>query len=206
MNHKVNNVGELHADATNLYNKVVVGSDSTSADSLINNLVAGINNLKTNWKGRDAGVQIQNLVGVHNALVGIRNALASLAVDSSKVAVNYRDIQRANGATDLEQLGAVSADTKSMMENYSDTSDTVNINQAANEGKAKIDAANGAMDGFISQVSTYYNNIMNNWTQGTGRDNATQAFEQFISSSKTYKETLSSVSQSIATALSNYSF
>lgn len=206
MNHKVNNVGQLHEDATILYNRVVVGSDSTSADSLISNLEAGINNLKTNWKGRDAGVQIQNLIGVHNALVGIRNALASLAVDSSKIAVNYREIQRANGATDLEQLGAVVADTKTVMGDYSDTSDTVDINPAANEGKAKVDAANSAMDGFISQASSTFNSIMNNWQQGTGKENAQQAFDQFISSSKTYKETLSSVSQSIATALSNYSF
>ena len=93
MNHKVNSVAQLHEDAVALYNNAVVGGNNTSADSIIANIMAGINNLKGCWEGKDAGTQIQNLVVVHNAMVEIRNALGELAVDSSKIAANYREIQ-----------------------------------------------------------------------------------------------------------------
>lgn len=205
MNHKVNSVQTLHDDAMALYNNVVIGGADTSAETLINNLNGGIQILKSCWEGKDAGVQIQNVVSVHNALVGIRNALAQLAMDSSKIASNYREIQNANGAG-LETLSVINCDTKTVMENYSDTRDTINITPEANNGKAKIDAANNSMDGFISEVSKYYNSIMENWTVGTGRDNAVQAFDSFIANSNQYKETLSEVSTSIATALQNYTF
>lgn len=205
MNHKVNSVQALHDDAMALYNNVVIGGADTSAETLINNLNSGIQTLKSCWEGKDAGVQIQNVVSVHNALVGIRNALAQLAMDSSKIASNYRDIQNANGAG-LETLSVINCDTKTVMEDYSDTRDTINITPEANNGKAKIDAANNSMDGFISEVSKYYNSIMENWTVGTGRDNAVQAFDSFIANSNQYKEILSQVSTSIATALQNYTF
>lgn len=205
MNHKVNSVQTLHDDAMALYNNVVIGGADTSAETLINNLNSGIQTLKSCWEGKDAGVQIQNVVSVHNALVGIRNALAQLAMDSSKIASNYRDIQNANGAG-LETLSVINCDTKTVMEDYSDTRDTINITPEANNGKAKIDAANNSMDGFISEVSKYYNSIMENWTVGTGRDNAVQAFDSFIANSNQYKEILSQVSTSIATALQNYAF
>lgn len=205
MNHKVNSVQTLHDDAMALYNNVVIGGADTSAETLINNLNSGIQVLKSCWEGKDAGVQIQNVVTVHNALVGIRNALAQLAMESSKIASNYREIQNANGAG-LEILSVINCDTKTVMEDYSDTRDTINITPEANNGKSKIDAANNSMDGFISEVSKYYNSIMENWTVGTGRDNAVQAFDSFIANSNQYKEVLSEVSTSIATALQNYTF
>ena len=205
MNHKVNSVAQLHEDAVSLYNNAVVGGANTSADSIIANIMAGINNLKSCWEGKDAGTQIQNLVLVHNAMIEIRNALGELAVDSSKVAANYREIQNANGAG-LEQLGALNCDPKSKIEDYSDNRDTISISQEANNGKQKIDAANDAMDGFIQDVKKYYGQIMDNWTAGTGRDSAQAAFDNFLNNSSRYKETLNSVSSSITQAIQNYTF
>lgn len=205
MNHKVNSVQTLYDDANSLYNNLVVGGNDTSADTIINNLYEGINTLKNSWEGKDAGVQIQNLVVVHNAMVGIRNVLAKLASDSSSVASNYREIQNANGAG-LEMLGKIYADTKTIMGDYSDVRDTVSITPDANVGKQRVDAANNGIDGFVSEVTRYYNAIMDNWTVGTGRDNAREAFELFLAKAGQYKQTLSEVSGSITTALQNYTF
>ena len=167
--------------------------------------MAGIDNLKGCWEGKDAGVQIQNLVVVHNGMVEIRNALGSLAVDSSKIASNYRNIQNANGAG-LEELGVLNLEERAKTGDYSDTRDTVSITEEANQGKAKIDAANDAMDGFIGDVKKYYGQIMDNWTNGTGRDQATEAFDTFLANSAKYKETLNNVSNSITQAIKNYTF
>lgn len=205
MNHKVNSVQSLHDDAYGLFNNVVVGGADYSADSIIANLVSGIQILKGCWEGKDAGVQIQNIVQVHNAMVGIRNSLGALAVESSKIAANYREIQNSNGAG-LETFGTLTCENKVVMDEYSDTRDTVGITPEAANGKAKVDAANGSIDNFILEVKKYYNSIMDNWTAGTGRENAQEAFDEFIQNSNKYKETLATASASINTAIENYTF
>ena len=61
MNHKVNNVQGLYSSATDLYNTIVVGGDA-SADSILTDLHNGIENLKANWKGIDAGKKIEEVI------------------------------------------------------------------------------------------------------------------------------------------------
>ncbi len=204
MNHKVNNVQNLHESAVALYNNVVVNGDA-SADTILNNLNQGIENLKNNWKGKDAGLRIEEVIKVHNAMISVRNALASLAVDSSKVAANYREIQNANGAG-LEDLTTLSFETKTNLGDYSDTADTVDINPAAEQGKKLIDNANNSIDTFAGNVRVKYDEIMQNWTAGTGRDAAQNAFDSFISNVNQYKQVLSDVSANITKALQNYTF
>ena len=204
MNHKVNNVQMLHDDAMYMHNNLVVGGEA-SADSILNSLNQGIENLKTNWKGKDAGYRIQEVIGVHNAMVSVRNALDQLASDSAKVAANYREIQNANGAG-LETLGTLAIEIKTFLGDYSDTADTIDINPSAEAGKNSIDTANNALDTFIADVRARYNSIMENWTLGTGRDAAQGAFEAFMSNANKYKETLTEVSANITKALQNYTF
>ena len=203
MAHKVVNVQDLHTSATNLYNNVVVGGGEASADSILNNLYLGIENLKANWKGKDAGYRIQEVINVYNAMVSVRNALAELSVESSKVANMYRDIQNANGAG-LDDLTILTFDAKVNLEEYTDNADTIDINEEVNTGKNHIDLANDSMDSFLNDVRTKYTEIMDNWTEGPGRDVATEAFDSFINNVGEYQQVLSEVSNNITIALQNY--
>ncbi len=205
MNHKVNSVADLYTSSVDLYNKVVVGTNDISAASIERNLREGIEALKNSWQGMDAGTQINNVVTVYNAIAMVKNVLAGLTVQTSKIASDYRSIQRANGANNLEELMVLRDEAPdAMMAEYSDRRDTVNITQDAVNGKNKIDAANAAMDGFLTEVKKYYNDIMRNWTMGSRREEAQQAFEEFIDKAPIYKNLLAEVSQSITTALQNY--
>ena len=207
MDHKVNNVQKLYDDAVWLNNNVVIGGDN-SADAILSNLSRGVENLKSNWKGRDAGIRIQEVIKVYNEMAMVRDALASLAADSSAVAANYRRIQNANGAG-LEELSAIPYDqtsSTSRLGDYSDNADTIDINPAVENGKNLIDTANSSIDSFEVNVKNKYNEIMENWTAGTGRDKAQNAFNSFISNVAFYKQTLSEVSANITTALQNYTF
>lgn len=204
MDHKVANVQQLHDDAMYLYNNLVVGGEN-SADYILNNLSQSIDNLKNNWKGKDAGYRIQEVIDVHNAMVTVRNALAQLASDSSRVAVNYRNIQIANGAG-LDELGIISFDTKSVLGGHTDTADTIDINPEAEMARNLIDGANTALDVFKTDVKFRYDYIMDNWTVGTGRDSARGAFDMFSANVNKYKETLNDVSSNITKALQNYNF
>ena len=205
MDHKVASVQDLYEDAKMLFTNYVVGTEETSADTIISNLGQSIDILKSCWEGKDAGVQINNIVSVFNGMVSVRNALVLLCNRSSSIAANYREIQNANGAG-LEQLTPVNTDDRTKLPEYVDTRDTINISSQANDGKAKLDAANNAIDGFIGTVNSYYEKIMANWTVGSGRDEAREAFDTFLRNSQSYKNTLNDVSNSIATAVKNYNF
>lgn len=204
MNHKVNSVANLYTSSTDLYNKVVVGTDDTSAASIERNLREGIEELKKSWRGADAVTQINNVITVYNAVVKIKNLLASLTVETSKIASDYRAIQMANGANlqELPKLREEAPDT--LMSEYADNYEGVNIGQDALLGKNKIDAAETGMTGFAREVGRYFGEIMENWSAGPRREEANQAFDEFIKKVPEYQKLLSDVSSSVATALQNY--
>lgn len=204
MDHKVLNVSELHRYAKELFDRSVVGGGDSSADTIISNLGEGIQILKNTWKGKDAGVQIQNVVTVYNGMVALRNELAVLAASTTKIAADYREIQNMNGVRG-ESLVTVSADSKTIMDDYSDTRDTVDITAEANNGRMKIESAKNGLERFEVEVRNSLTEIMNNWQAGSGRDKAVELFDGFQSQVGKYKTVLGEVSQSITTAIQNYS-
>ncbi len=205
MNHKVNSVANLYSSAEALQKNIVRGSQDTSAATIIHNLKEGIDNLEANWEGHDAGIQINNVVTVYNAMTKIKEMLDSLAVEASKISSDYRAIQKANGANNLEELAVLREEAPvAKLAEYTDTRDTINITPGATTGKNKIDAASNAIDGFIADVRRNFDDIMNNWTAGPKREEAKQVFEEFVANSKKYKELLNETSTSVATSLKNY--
>ena len=204
MAHKVASVQTLYEDSMSLYNNVVVGSGEYSAATIIKDLDDGIANLKENWGGKDAGTQINNIIAVRNAMVGVSNALGILASESSKVAANYREIQNSNGAG-LEQFGALNAETKTTVGEYSDDRDTIDIKPDVTAGQTKVNTAKSAMDGFIAKAKEDCNRIMENWTEGDqNREAAKEAIETFFAQADQYKEVLVQASNSVDTAIKNY--
>ena len=73
-------------------------------------------------------------------------------------------------------------------------------------GRNYINSANDALESFKLAVQTKYGEIMENWTAGTGRDAAQNAFDSFVANVNKYKQTLSEVSSNITDALQNYTF
>jgi len=204
MDHKINSVQMLHDDALKLYNNVVIGDGDFSADTILNSILSAINILKSNWEGKDAGIQIQNIITVYNSMIEIRNSLANLAVESSSVASKYRQIQNMNGAG-FDEFEVITADNKPIIEVYNDTRDTVNINNEVTNAKTRLEKANDSIDGFVSEVKSSYEEIMDNWVMGPGRDVAQEKFELLIVNSQSYKDKITEVCLKIATALNNYS-
>ena len=196
----VNEVERLYDTSVELYNDVVCNK----ADTIIDDLDKAIAILSDSWKGADAGIQINNVVGVFNSMLNIRNALAGLAKSSQGVASDYREIQIANRAN-LENFEPLNiSESKPTKEEYVDTADTININSDSLQGKQLLDTVTSLYDEFKASVETHYNDIMGNWLAGDGRDVADDAFNEFMLNSKKYKEVLEDVSNSIAEAIKNY--
>ncbi len=200
--HNINNVEKLYNDATHLYKDLVVNGES-GADAILYKLVEAIENLKTNWKGADAGLWIQNAIEVHNAMVSVRNALAELASNAVMTAVMYRNIHIANKVSSSE-LQALNYDVKGMINSYMDNADRVYVSPEVKNGQTNIDLALKMLENFTNQVKYIYDEIMDNWTQGPKRDSANEAFVTFLSSVGKYREKLENVSLNITTALNNY--
>ena len=204
MAHKVASVQSLYEDSVSLYNNVVEGDNEYSASRVIRDLQDGIANLKENWGGKDAGAQINNIIGVHNAMVGVRNALGVLSRESSKVASNYRDIQNSNGAG-LESFTALNSEDKTTMENYTDDRDSIDIKTEVTGGLSKINAAKSELESFIVEARKACDRIMENWSEGDeNREQAKTAIETFLKNADTYKETLAQAAKSAETAVQNY--
>lgn len=204
MGHKVASVQSLYDDSVALYNNVVEGDNDFSANRVIRDLEDGIANLKENWKGKDAGAQINNIIGVLNAMVTVRNALGTLSKESSKVASNYRDIQNSNGAG-LESFAVLNSEDKVGMEAYSDDRDVIDIRPEVSGGLSKIQAAQSELESFIAETKKACDRIMENWTDGdTNREQAKSAIEAFYNNADTYKETLAQAAKSADTAVQNY--
>jgi uncharacterized protein YukE len=197
---EVNDLDGLYEQSKDLYNKVVC----EKADTIIDDLDKAIDILQNSWGGADAGVQINNVVGVFNNMLTVRNALANLAKNAVDVAVYYKDIQFANRANKGEYQSINIADHKTPKADYVDERDIISINEESLKGKDLLDAVVDLFDEFRATVESYYNDIMSKWTAGTGRDVAVNAFEDFSKSASKYKQILSDVSQSISEAINNY--
>ena len=201
LDHVVENVQQLYEDSEHLYKYVV----ANKADTIINELEQTIATLKSSWIGADAGVQINNVVGVYNALVKIRNVLAALSRDTSQIAAGYREIQNANRAS-FEELTPITIESeRSTMPPYEDIRDTIRITAEAANAQRTLYSVNLTYNEFVDEVRKDYEAILNNWKAGFGRKEAEDAFNDFMNSANKYQTTLEEVSQSIADALKNYS-
>ena len=200
MDQKINDLPQLYEDAQKLYTDVVKGK----ADSILNNLDSAISTLKNSWKGKDAGVQINNVVTVYNGVVAVRNALADLAKNSSVVANDYFEILSMNAAN-VSADGPITIDeVKQPVAPYEDSSNSIDITTEAVNGKSLLDNVNDQYDEFVSTARAYHDSIMGNWLAGPHRNDAEEAFSTFDSNSAAYKKVISEVSQSVATAIKNY--
>ena len=203
MNHRINNVTDLYNDAKGLYNELIIGGNDGSADNILSNLNSSIENLKTSWEGKDAGIQINNIISVYNFIVEIRNKLSRLSENCTLIAASYREIQNMSGSN-LPELEKLDVSEKQPLQEYSDNRDTINISEDAKVGKESVDTANSNLDIFIDSAQKYYGRIMDNWAMGPGKQDAEDAFNEFLNESFKYKELLNNASLEITKSLKNY--
>lgn len=202
MDHKIVSMQQFHDDAYSLLTKVV----KVDADNTLKEMADGSENLKNTWKGKDAGVQIMNVITVYNEMSVIRNSLSRIASTCLSIAAKYRSVQIANGAN-LESFTESKLEEIARLPEYSDNSDTINIVPDAEVGRKHLENAVNNMETLLGLVKEYKDRILNNWQQGgKDRDEAVQVFDEFIGSANRYMQTLTDVANSVKQALVNYQF
>lgn len=200
LDHGIKNVEDLYMDSRELYNTSVM----SKADSIIGDLTSAINNLRENWKGADAGVNITDVIEICREITEVRNRLADLARDANAIAVMYRKIQEGNRAN-LGDLPPISTVSRELYKNdYSDTADTIYIRPEAAVGKESIGTAAKDIQAFVDSARLYKNKILDNWYMGPGRNQADDAFDAFDKSSKVKQAKLEEVAQIVGKAVDSY--
>ena len=200
LDHGIKNVEDLYMDSRELYNTSVM----SKADSIIGDLTSAINNLRENWKGADAGVNITDVIEICREITEVRNRLADLARDANAIAVMYRKIQEGNRAN-LGDLPPISTVSRELYKNdYSDTADTIYIRPEAAVGKDSIGTAAKDIQSFVDSARLYKNKILDNWYMGPGRNQADDAFDAFDKSSKVKQAKLEEVAQIVGKAVDSY--
>ena len=200
LDHGIKNVEDLYMDSRELYNTSVL----SKADSIIGDLTSAINNLRENWKGADAGVNITDVIEICREITEVRNRLADLARDANAIAVMYRKIQEGNRAH-LGDLPPISTVSRELYKNdYSDTADTIYIRPEAAVGKDSIGTAAKDIQAFVDSARLYKNKILDNWYMGPGRNQADDAFDAFDKSSKVKQAKLEEVAQIVGKAVDSY--
>ena len=201
MDQSIENLDSLYDNTVNIYSNIL----GQTGEHILENINGAINDLKTNWHGRDAGVQIQGLTTVYNEFIDIYNNLELISVGMSKICRNYRNIQVAF-KTQKEEKNILTYNKKTHMLDYTDTDDRIDINEKVKNSVSKLESAISSYDSFMKQNKMMYDNIINNWTTGYGRDKLLDLYDSFFSKEEVYKEGLNIVTNSIKTALDNYVF
>lgn len=198
---KVNNVQQLYDDVCALYNQEI----ETNGRKIINDLVESVDAFKspTGWKGKDAGVQINNTIIAHNSVARVINKVGEIVVDLSKILVQLRAITNANGAK-ADELVALNYENIVPLEEYSDSSDTIFISDNATIAKEKLEKTKEVMDSFVNAITISKGKIFENWEMGETRELALEAFIEAENTVKQAGATLNEVVESVKTAISNW--
>ncbi len=203
LNHKVEDIQLLLDDAKNLLKNVTNGQTS-SAYSIIQDLTSAYDILTSCWKGTDAGVQINNIVHVHNEMVLFRQKMAEMAIAAYQVGIYYREIQSANGSS-VEIPSPLSDDVVvATKAEYKDNTDTVNITEIAIEGKNKLNNATKTFEELKNLFGSAKDSIFNNWLAGDKRSEYEDFFANFNTKFTNYEEMLNNIAENITQALRNY--
>ena len=202
---EIQSVDSLGADAAKLYNVYVMGTADDSANSIRESLKSAITTMKEFWAGKDAAVQINNVIEVYNALGALANGAGELAKLSVKAAQTLRNLQNANGAG-FNPIDDIFPVEMTIEPPHTDDRDTISITGDVLAASANLTSAVDNIDSFKTNLSNTKNAIEANWTRGEslGRTSALESFDTLISGTTKYREYLTSAVDSVKTAFDNY--
>ena len=175
----------------------------TSGKNLITNLETNVANLKINWKGNDATVHINNLIGVHDVLVSVVTDAKNITAAAGIAMSNLQKVRNANGGTgsigaDLPS-GAPESETLAKVE---ETTEYYCKPAAETDYNSLVEICN-AFSTFKEDFKTKRDELMSNWTEGCDHGTAVTKFNNFEDNADTYHSILTSAKDNLNTAIEN---
>ncbi len=171
---------------------------------LISALENNVGGLKTNWKGSDATVHINNLIKVHDALVALVTDAKTLTGDAADLIIRIQQVRKSNGGSPV--VGEA-------LSKGAPASQALPLVEDTGEFFVKPEAAGLASD--LADICVKFNNFTTNfgntkdslfneeWHAGGGRDNIKRCFEEFATHAEEYNGYLNNAKTNLETAVAN---
>ena len=176
---------------------------STSGEKLISSLDTDISNLKTNWKGNDATVHINNLIRVHDALVEVVTSAKAITAAAGAAMSALQKVRNANGGS-----GTIGADLPGNAPQYNTIQTVTETTEyyckpaAENDYNTLVEICND-FSTFKEDFSTRKSELLSNWTAGCDHETAVSKFNEFVENSDTYYTILTSAKDNLGIAVDN---
>lgn len=204
MVHEISSLEELISSSTNVVNVDAKVTAKNVLDKL--NQAYTILGVNENWKGKDAGAQINNIVEVYNAMAKYHYNLADLGTYVfNDIAVKYREIQSQNGASVEVPAKFATPEQVAAISYQPDQRDVVEIkDDEANNAVADLDEAVKGLEELISAFKNDFSVITTNWKSGPKREEFMSEFQDFESNIKGFEEKLNEAKEHVSRAVANY--
>ena len=177
---------------------------SAKGKNLSTGLGVIIGKLKSDWKGSDATLHINNLIDVYTGVATIVENVHVVAHNASKPIVDAQTIRNSNGGSG--EVGVVfptSEDSIVSIEKLGDTAEYYVDPTAAPQDLSVLQTLKETFDSFCTEFTSFKDELLNNWTGGADRDRVVSDFEQFEADAANYKKYFSEAEQTLSIAISN---
>ena len=199
--HNIKDLNLLYSDSNKLINEIVV-------DNYDNNILKSTNEVLTkineDWHGKDATMQINNLIDAKNLMIDNREIVGNIGVYISSLVKTYRDAQNSNGQI-LPAFKELTFNRISKSEKTNNTTTEIFMNKDITNTISIINNIANDIEELNNSISQIKESIFNNWLEeDENRNYALRMFEKYTINSNNIVKIIDDISKNIRNAIDNY--
>ena len=199
--HNIKDLNLLYSDSNKLINEIVV-------DNYDNNILKSTNEVLTkineDWHGKDATMQINNLIDAKNLMIDNREIVGNIGVYISSLVKTYRDEQNSNGQI-LPAFKELTFNRISKSEKTNNTTTEIFMNKDITNTISIINNIANDIEELNNSISQIKESIFNNWLEeDENRNYALRMFEKYTINSNNIVKIIDDISKNIRNAIDNY--
>ena len=199
--HNIKDLNLLYSDSNKLINEIVV-------DNYDNNILKNTNEVLTkineDWHGKDATMQINNLIDAKNLMIDNREIVGNIGVYISTLVKTYRDAQNSNGQI-LPAFKELTFNRISKSEKTNNTTTEIFMNKDITNTISIINNIANDIEELNNSISQIKESIFNNWLEeDENRNYALRMFEKYTINSNNIVKIIDDISKNIRNAIDNY--
>ena len=174
-------------------------------EELASSLSSTITSLMGNWKGSDATLHINNLIGVYGKLCVLIGDVSRVAHNVSIPIVEAQTIRSANGGSG--NVDTVISEYDVNMTTFDTLEDTAEYYVDPDGAKNDYNALSSLCDEFNrfqNTFGTHKDNLLDVWLDGCDREAAINTMDEFLSNAQSCYTTIGDAASYLQIAVNNF--
>jgi len=183
----------------------LLDTENNDGVELLNQFETLINGLKDHWIGKDGTNHINRMIEVHEKLQKFLATTLENTRDAMTSVVQVQEVRRSNGGGG--DVGDIKSVNTEFMKSFARVEDTAEyyIDPAIQNDYKQLETVAELLKGFNSKVNARKGDLMENWIDGSNRDQTNANFETLDQVGKEAEKILAEVKQDLGTAINNAS-